>query len=209
MLPKGSYAKTRRGVVRHWLEPGAPDAAGPAGPTGRRAAARHAPARHGRTGAQPARGRASAGRREQQIDRATRDLDVALAEHALRRAELDLLGIEMLPGITAEKNRLILEEASAKVARAREQRLGPCQGQRRTHRIVSPLDGLVVLKAIWKNGAMGDVQEGEEVRAGIPILDVVDPRHPASRGRLLDVARTRSTASTSASRRRPTSRRRR
>jgi HlyD family secretion protein len=32
----------------------------------------------------------------------------------------------------------------------------------------------VVLKATWKNGSMSEVQEGEEVRAGLPLLDVVD-----------------------------------
>jgi multidrug resistance efflux pump len=42
-------------------------------------------------------------------------------------------------------------------------------------RITSPSDGLVVLKSIWKQGTMGEVQEGEEVRSGIPILEVVDP----------------------------------
>ena len=136
---------------------------------------------------------------EQQINRAGRESDVTLAENALRRAELDLLGIEMLPGITAEKNRLIVEEARAKVTQLRKtsdlhnradaadlRSLG-IQRERAKNawdhaaenavkmRIVSPLDGLVVLKSIWKSGAMGEVQEGEEVRAGIPILDVVDP----------------------------------
>jgi len=41
-------------------------------------------------------------------------------------------------------------------------------------RIVSPIDGLVVLKTIWKSGSFGEMQEGEEVRAGQPILEVVD-----------------------------------
>ena len=136
---------------------------------------------------------------EQQIDRAGRESEVALAENALRRAELDLLGAEMLPGITAEKNQLILEEAKAKVQQLRKTRdlrnraaaadLRALEIQRnraknawdhatqnaQRMRIESPLDGLVVMKSIWKNGSMGDVQEGEEVRAGIPILDVVDP----------------------------------
>lgn len=138
-------------------------------------------------------------RGEQLIDRATRESEVALAGTALRRAELDLLGIEMLPGITAEKNRLILEEAQAKLVQLRKThelktraatadlRILEIQRARAKNawdhatenagkmRIVSPLDGLVVLKSIWKNGSMGEVQEGEEVRAGIPILDVVDP----------------------------------
>ena len=139
------------------------------------------------------------GKGAQQIDRAGRESDLALAENALKRAELDLLGVEMLPGITAEKNRLILDEARAKVqqlrktsdlrnrsaaadmrtldiqrARAKNAWDHAAQNSQRM-RIESPLDGLVVMKSIWKNGSMGDVQEGEEVRAGIPILDVVDP----------------------------------
>lgn len=136
---------------------------------------------------------------EQHIDRATRESEVALAQNAQRRAELDLLGIEMLPGITAEKNRLILDEATARVQQLRrtaqlrnrvaaaDLRMLEIQRERAHNawaharsnaermRISSPLDGLVVLKSIWKNGSMGEVQEGEEVRAGIPILDVVDP----------------------------------
>jgi len=40
--------------------------------------------------------------------------------------------------------------------------------------VTASIDGLVVLKSIWKNGTMAVVQEGEEVRPGIPILDVVD-----------------------------------
>ena len=136
---------------------------------------------------------------EQQTARAGRESEVTLADNALRRAELDLLGIEMLPGITAEKNRLIVEEARAKAAQLRKTsdlhtradaadlRILEIQRERAKNawdhaaensvkmRIVSPLDGLVVLKSIWKSGAMGEVQEGEEVRAGIPILDVVDP----------------------------------
>ncbi|MEO8681025.1 MAG: efflux RND transporter periplasmic adaptor subunit [Vicinamibacterales bacterium] len=136
---------------------------------------------------------------EQQIDRAGREADLSLAENGLRRAELDLLGIEMLPGITAEKNQLMAEEARAKVTQLRKTsdlrnrteaadlRILEIQRERaknawdhatqnaRKMRIESPLDGLVVLKQIWKNGTMGEVQEGEEVRAGIPILDVVDP----------------------------------
>jgi HlyD family secretion protein len=42
-------------------------------------------------------------------------------------------------------------------------------------RIASPLDGLVVLKTIWKSGTMAEIQEGEEVRQGITILEVVNP----------------------------------
>jgi HlyD family secretion protein len=39
--------------------------------------------------------------------------------------------------------------------------------------ITAPLDGLTVRKTTWKSGTMGEVQEGEEVRPGVPILEVV------------------------------------
>jgi len=42
-------------------------------------------------------------------------------------------------------------------------------------RVVSPIDGMVVLKSTWKSGTMGEVQEGEEVRSGLGVLDVIDP----------------------------------
>jgi Cu(I)/Ag(I) efflux system membrane fusion protein len=41
--------------------------------------------------------------------------------------------------------------------------------------ILSPLAGMAVLKAIWKGNQMAEVQDGEEVRAGVPIVEVVDP----------------------------------
>jgi HlyD family secretion protein len=41
-------------------------------------------------------------------------------------------------------------------------------------RVVSPIDGMVVLKSTWKSGTMGEVQEGEEVRSGLGIMDVID-----------------------------------
>jgi multidrug resistance efflux pump len=136
---------------------------------------------------------------EQLIDKSQRQADFAVAENALRRAELDILGAELLPGVTQEKNRQTLEEARAKVAQlqttnslkdraaAADMRILEIQRDRARNaweyargnaermRITAPMDGLVVLKSIWKQGTMGEVQEGEEVRSGIPILDVVDP----------------------------------
>jgi multidrug resistance efflux pump len=41
--------------------------------------------------------------------------------------------------------------------------------------IHSPLDGVVVLNTIWKEGIMGEVQEGDQVRPGVPFMQVVDP----------------------------------
>ena len=41
--------------------------------------------------------------------------------------------------------------------------------------IHSPLDGVVVLNTIWKQGTMGEVQDGDQVRPGVPFMQVVDP----------------------------------
>ncbi|HUQ49682.1 MAG TPA: HlyD family efflux transporter periplasmic adaptor subunit, partial [Terriglobales bacterium] len=41
--------------------------------------------------------------------------------------------------------------------------------------IVSPLDGINVLNSIWKGGQMGEIQEGDEVRPGVPFMQVVNP----------------------------------
>jgi multidrug resistance efflux pump len=138
-------------------------------------------------------------RGQQQIDRATRQSELAMAEAGMRRAQLDLLGAELLPGVQQEKNQQTFEEAQAKVAQlkttndlkdraaAADLRMTEIARDRAKNawdhatrnaakmRITAPLDGMVVLKSIWKSGTMGEVQEGEEVRSGIPILEVVDP----------------------------------
>jgi HlyD family secretion protein len=117
----------------------------------------------------------------------------------VRRAELDLVGVDMLPSITAEKNQQVLAEAQARLAQlqttgvlrdrveAADLRILEIRRDRArnawTHaegnaarmQIVSELDGLVVLRTVFKGGTMAEMQEGEEVRPGIPILDVVDP----------------------------------
>src|SRR5205814_7494364 len=38
-----------------------------------------------------------------------------------------------------------------------------------------PLDGVVVLNTIWKQGTMGEVQEGDQVRPGVTFMQVVNP----------------------------------
>ena len=41
--------------------------------------------------------------------------------------------------------------------------------------IHAELDGLVVLNTIWMNGQMREVQEGDQIRPGMPFLQVVNP----------------------------------
>ena len=136
---------------------------------------------------------------EHRIARARRTTELVQADNAVALAELDLLGADLIAGIEAEKRVQALEEARAHLAALRRTQtlkdamdaaeLRTLEIQRDRARsawqhaeqnaermlIVAPLDGLVVLKTIWKAGTMAVVQEGEEVRPGIPILDVVDP----------------------------------
>lgn len=136
---------------------------------------------------------------EQRVARARRVTERLEAQNASRVAELDVIGAELLPKIQSEKNQQKLDEARAHVralektqalkdkVEAADLRMLEIQrdralnawrnAQRNAQRmlIAAPIDGLVVLKSIWKSGSMAVVQEGEEVRPGIPILDVVDP----------------------------------
>jgi HlyD family secretion protein len=41
--------------------------------------------------------------------------------------------------------------------------------------IHAPIDGIVVLNSIFKGGSLGEVQEGDQVRPGVPFMQVVDP----------------------------------
>ncbi|HEY3381529.1 MAG TPA: HlyD family efflux transporter periplasmic adaptor subunit [Vicinamibacterales bacterium] len=134
---------------------------------------------------------------EQDVARAKDDTELVQAEHDVERARLEILRNEMLSRIAAEKNEQALQEATATLEQLRatfalkrqaakaELRILEIQRDRALASarhaesnamkmsIVSPIDGLVVLKTTWKSGRMGEVQEGEEVRPGVPILEVV------------------------------------
>jgi len=138
-------------------------------------------------------------RGEQITARAHGEAELKTAENAVKSAELEVLKAEVIPPITAEQNRLTLDEARAKASQLRRTfdlrrkadaadiRALEIQRDRAMNawkhaesnadkmRVVSPIDGMVVLKSTWKSGTMGEVQEGEEVRSGLGILDVIDP----------------------------------
>jgi HlyD family secretion protein len=145
------------------------------------------------------------------------EAELKIAENAVRSAELEVLKNEILPPITAEQNKLSLDEARAKAeqlrrtfalrrkADAADLRALEIQRDRAMNawkhaasnadrmRVVSPIDGMVVLKSTWKNGTMGEVQEGEEVRSGLGIMDVIDSSamHVRARVNQADVAALR------------------
>jgi len=130
---------------------------------------------------------------------ALRDTQLKQAGNDLAIARLGVVGNDTIGSIAAEKNRQTLEEAEARLkqltrtfdlrqrAEAADMRILQIQQERalnaRKHaernvekmRITSPLDGLVVLRSVFRQGSMAEVREGEEVRSGMPILDVVDP----------------------------------
>jgi HlyD family secretion protein len=156
-------------------------------------------------------------RADQTTVRAKDETDLVEAKNAVRTAELDLLDKELVAPIVAERNSLALEEARAQLTELRrtfdlkrrseaadlhileiqrdraQNAWKHAQGNADKMRIVAPLAGLVVLKTIWKQGSMGEVQEGEEVRPGQPIIEVVDPSAMRVRTRVnqADVARVR------------------
>jgi HlyD family secretion protein len=125
------------------------------------------------------------------------DTQVKTAENALALARLEVDKNPLLPRIEAEKNVLLLEAAQAEyeqIAASIALKRKAATAERRTLEIRrdraeaalqhaernadllsvrAPIDGLVVLRSIWKSGRMGEPQEGEEVRGGLPILDVV------------------------------------
>lgn len=134
---------------------------------------------------------------EHDAARAADETALGQAGRDVERARLEMLKNEMLSRIAAEKNEQALEEAEARLAQRRatfDLKRRAARAELRTLEIqrdralaaaqhaeanatrmaiASPLDGLVVLKTTWKGSGMGEVQEGEEVRPGVPILEVV------------------------------------
>ena len=131
--------------------------------------------------------------------RAKDDTELKTAEDSLQKAQLELQKVEIVSKIEAEKYQENLEEAKAtydqlretydlkrKAAQAAirileiqrdrtEQTMLHAQANADLMQIRSPLDGVVVLNTIWKQGTMGEVQEGDQVRAGVPFMEVVNP----------------------------------
>ena len=125
--------------------------------------------------------------------------ELELAGTALDKAELEMKKLELLSRIDAEKAQKNLDEAKATLAqlkqtfvlkrKAAEASIHVLEIQRDRTRetmihaqtnaalmqIRSPIDGIVVYNTIWKEGTMGEVQEGDQVRPGVPFMQVVDP----------------------------------
>ncbi len=136
---------------------------------------------------------------DEDIARAKDDTAMKQAEDELKRAQLEIQRNEVVSRIDAEKNQEAVDEAqttlkqlketyqlkrAAAVAaikileiqrdRAKEaMRYALSNAAKMT--VHSPMEGVVVFNTIWLGGRMGTVQVGDQVRPGLPFLQVVDP----------------------------------
>ena len=131
--------------------------------------------------------------------RAKDETEVHQAESDFAKAQLELQKIELLSRIDSEKAQEDLEQAKATLQQLRDtfelkrkaaqaairileiqrdrtkQTMLHARANAQSMQVRSPLDGVVVLNTIWKEGKMGEVQEGDQVRPGVPFMQVVDP----------------------------------
>jgi len=136
---------------------------------------------------------------DQATARAADESALRQAQNDMNSAAAEVRRNEILSKIDAEKNNLAYEQAKATYAQlqktfdlkrqAAEAEVKSLEIQRdRAHaameyarkntlrlEIHAPIDGIVVLNSVWKGGQMGEVQEGDEVRAGVPFMQIVNP----------------------------------
>src|SRR5208282_1620421 len=136
-----------------------------------------------------------------QVDQRQADETIACAKDdtALKRAELEIQRNEVVSRIDAEKNQEAVDEAQASLKQLKETyqlkraaavaaiRILEIQRDRAKEAmryalanaakmtVHSPMSGVVVYNTIWLGGRMGTVQQGEQVRPGVPFMQVVDP----------------------------------
>ncbi len=137
---------------------------------------------------------------EEVAARASDDSTLKQAESSLEKAKLELIKNDMLPKIHAEKNKLAYEEAQAKLKQLQETyqlkrqaatadikileirrnraetNMKQAESNAERMLITSPLPGVAVIKTTFKNGGnMVEFMEGDEVRPGQAVVEVVNP----------------------------------
>ncbi len=136
------------------------------------------------------------------------DGEILLAESTLSRAQLETSKNELIPKIQATKNDLAVEQAIAtlnqlkatyalkrkaaeadlQILKIRRDRAEHAMRQAETNAermaVLAPIGGMAVLRMVWKSNGQAEVQEGEEVRAGQPVVDVVNPKTMRVRARV-------------------------
>ena len=124
---------------------------------------------------------------------------VTAADNDVSRARLEVRKNDLIARVAAEKNTLALEQAIAKLEQLRttftlkqeaaaadlrileirreraERALAYAEKNAELMQIQSPFDGLVVVKTMYRSGAgYVEILEGDEVRPGVPVIDIVD-----------------------------------
>src|SRR5437762_9091881 len=137
---------------------------------------------------------------DENIARAKDDTAMQQAEDELKRAQLELQKNEIVSRIDAEKNQEAVDEAQATLKQLKEtyqlkraaaaagiyileiqrdralEAMRYAQSNASKMTVHSPMAGVVVYNTIWLgNGRMGTVQQGDQVRPGLPFMAVVDP----------------------------------
>jgi len=136
---------------------------------------------------------------EEDTNRAKDDTGLQQAEDELKRAQLEMKRNEIVSRIDAEKNQEAVDEAQATLKQLKEtyqlKRAAAAAGirileiqrdrameamhyaQNNASKMIvhSPMPGVVVYNTIWLGSRMGTVQQGDQVRPGLPFMAVVDP----------------------------------
>jgi HlyD family secretion protein len=131
--------------------------------------------------------------------RAKDETELKQAENNLGKAELEMQKVEIDSRIDAEKTQENSDEAKATVEQLREtfdlkrkaaeaairileiqrdrtrETMLHAQANAELMQIHSPIDGIAVLTTVWKESRIGEVQEGDQIRPGVPFMEVVDP----------------------------------
>ena len=136
---------------------------------------------------------------DEDIAQAKDDTAMKQAEDELKRAQLEIQRNEVVSRIDAEKNQEAVDEAQATLKQLKEtyqlkraaataaikilqiqrdrakEAMRYALGNTAKMAVHSPMAGVVVYNTIWLGGRMGTVQQGDQVRPGVPFLQVVDP----------------------------------
>jgi multidrug resistance efflux pump len=136
---------------------------------------------------------------EQTAAEAKDQTELTAAENDVARAKLEVRKNDLIARVMAEKNSLALQQAEAKLEQLRttfklkreaaaadlrileirreraEKAVEYAEKNAELMQILSPFAGLVVVKTMYRSGSgYVEILEGDEVRPGVPVIDIVD-----------------------------------
>jgi multidrug resistance efflux pump len=133
------------------------------------------------------------------IQHAADETALKTAEDDLERAKLDLLKADFISPVEGEKNQLAFEQDTAKVGQLKQvealhdkagaadvkvleiqrdrsaQALAHAEENAKHMSVNAEFGGVVVIKTMWKGNTLAEIQVGDSVRPGQPVLSIVDP----------------------------------